>query len=145
MGPEDLKSYLKDVLGKPFELGSHDCIIFANTCWHKLFGYGWADQWLGTYVKNGRWVPQSRLRAQMGFDTFEEAINSVMPRNLDRFPIRGSLVAVNTEEFYAGLAVGIAVDHRAAFVGPEGLTYIPIADVDKVWHPTLLKDKVNDV
>jgi hypothetical protein len=138
MGAQQLKDYLRECLDVPFKLGQHDCIIFANTCWHRYFGYGWADQWLKVYMHQGKPVSPSMLKAKMGFRTFESAISSIMARNTSVFPSRGSLVAVKTDAVYVGCSIGIAIDHRAAFVGTEGLQYLPINDVDYAWHPRLL-------
>ncbi|WP_405048979.1 hypothetical protein ROLI_040320 [Roseobacter fucihabitans] len=48
-----LNAYLDSVRDRPFAWGDHDCLTFTNTCFHKLHGEGWADDWLGAYMKDG--------------------------------------------------------------------------------------------
>ena len=143
MGSRELNTYLTEVLDKPFELGQHDCLIFSNTCWHKMFGFGWADDLLSLYMKDGKPIAKSRLQAKYKKLSILEEIDLRMNREWT-FPRRGALVAIRTDESYIGHALGIANGHRAAFVSEQGLKYIPIEDVHYSWD-TELKGRNHDV
>jgi len=51
---ERLNSYLKDIRGKPFSWGEHDCLTFTNDAFVQMYGSGWADDWLGRYMEGNR-------------------------------------------------------------------------------------------
>jgi hypothetical protein len=59
---ESLNAYLKEVRDIPFEWGSHDCLTFTNNAFHRMFGEGWADDWLGRYMVDGRPMRKSQLK-----------------------------------------------------------------------------------
>lgn len=132
---ESLTAYLKEVSDKPFRWGQHDCLIFTNTAWQRMHGAGWADDWLGRYMKDDRPRSRAQLRAEYGWRNLRDAVDARL-RRIEHFPPTGSLVTTAHTphgSFYLGVAFGIAVGARAAFVGIEGLVYLPLEYVQNAW------------
>lgn len=131
MGPETiLNNYLQEIADKPFRLGRHDCLTFTNEAWRRMYGYGWADDWLGRYMSARS---PDDLRQEYGFNTFIEAIDSRLQRT-DKIPPRGALVMTfGHTGWFTGKALGLCVGVNAAFLQAGGVVYLSVADVELAW------------
>ena len=120
----------------PFEWGVHDCLIFTNNAWRAIHGYGWADDWLGRYMIDGKPMNLTQLQAEFGYETFTQAVDDRLTRIRGIQP-RGSLVATKkVRRWMVGNALGISIGLKAAFVTTQGLSYHPIETIDKAWIET---------
>lgn len=130
-----LNEYIKSVRDKPFEWGVHDCLIFSNTAFRAYHGWGYADDWLGRYVKDGNPLLPSQMRVEFGAIDFDEAVGERL-QPITHVPPKGALVATKKAERWAvGYALGISVGIKAAFLSRQGVVYFPLDDVAKAWVP----------
>ena len=136
MGPgyqQRLTDYLKSVQTRDFQWHTWDCLQFTNEAWRAMHGTGWADDWLGRYTAGGKYMRADELRAEFGFETIQDAIASKLSP-LSGVPPRGALVATDHESFLViGVALGVAIGHRAAFVGKGGVITLPIDQISGAW------------
>lgn len=128
-----LPPYLKRVKDEPFRWGYHDCLIFTNQAFREMYGEGWADDWLGRYIRDGIPLKRAELQEEFGYHTFTKAVDDRLIR-INGVPPRGALVATKKAKRWAiGNALGISVGVKAAFVSKHGLVYHPIDTIDKAW------------
>ena len=133
MNPSALNNYIVEVQHKPFEWGVHDCLIFSNTAWHRAFGFGWADDWLGKYMVGGKPISQRTAKSVFGYANLDAALQDRLKR-VDHVPPRGALVTSSKiERSFIGSAFGISIGLNAAFVSATGLVYIPITQIQSAW------------
>jgi len=135
MGQErrQLVEYIRSVFDKPFAWGEHDCLIFTNTAWREMHGEGYADDWLGKYMRGSKPVGKKALQKAYGFNTLEQALDDRLQR-VEHLPPWGALVTSSQIERYAtGAALGIACGVRACFVGERGVVYTPIDQIKGAW------------
>lgn len=133
---DNLPDYLKSVSDVPFKWGEHDCLIFTNDAWKEMYGYGWADDWLGRYMANGQPMKRKQLQEEFGFETFTKAVDSKLTR-IEGIPPRGSLVTTKRARRWAiGNALGISVGLKGAFLSSNGVVYLPVEEFDKAWIDT---------
>lgn len=138
MGPrESLNAYLKAVKGQSFVWGSHDCLTFTNDAWRSMYGHGWADEWVGNYMKSGKVIKRSDLRKELfrlhGARTLEDAIDTRW-RRIDYVPPLGALVTTKkARKWITGVAMGVCTGTKAAFLDKEGVIYLPLDDIDQAW------------
>lgn len=134
---ESLTAYLKSVSDTPFRWGTHDCLIFSNAAFRAFHGHGWSEDWLGRYMRDGRPLSRAALRKEYGWETLEAAVDARL-RRITTFPPAGALVttrAVQQGSFYLGQAFGIATGRHAAFVGGDGVLYLPVDTIHRAWIP----------
>lgn len=132
---KQLNDYLREVKDKPFRWGEHDCFTFSNAAFRSYHGFGYADDWIGRYMRDGEPMLPSRLRVEFGAVDFDSAIEQKM-KPIDCVPPRGALVATSkAERWYIGYALGICVGIKAAFLSQRGVVYFPLEDVTKAWVP----------
>ena len=133
MGPQErLTAYIRGVRDVPFKWGEHDCLTFTNNAYRAMYEAGWADDWLGRYMIDGRPMRRRELMAEFGCATLDEAIDSRMDRI--GFPPRGALVATDqARRWVTGAALGICVGTRGVFLGEQGVIYLPLDAVKKAW------------
>ena len=74
MNPSALNDYIVEVQHKPFEWGVHDCLIFSNTAWQRTFGFGWADDWLGKYMVDGKPISPRMAKSVFGYANLDAAL-----------------------------------------------------------------------
>ena len=128
-----LNAYLRKCAGRKFEWGVHDCFTFTNGAFAAMYGAGWADDWLGRYMIDGRPMRRDELRKEFGYSTLTQAIDQRLQR-VSYIPPRGSLVTYDGgRKWVTGAAFGISVGMRAAFLDREGVIYIPIELTQKRW------------
>lgn len=134
MTPFDrLTEYLRQCEGVPFVWGQHDCFTFTNGAFEAMHGQGWADDWLGQYMLDGKPMRAQQLRRTFGFSTIESAIDKKL-RRIDGQPPRGALVTSDrVRRWVTGVALGVCVGRRAAFLNKAGVVYIPIDAVCDKW------------
>tara|TARA_R110000796_G_scaffold77832_1_gene174010 strand:+ start:515 stop:946 length:432 start_codon:yes stop_codon:yes gene_type:complete len=133
---DELHIYLHEIADTPFKWGRHDCFLFTNTAFKKMYGEGWADDWAHRYLGSNR-LPFKRsiLQSEYGFETFEEAVDTKLTR-VENVPPRGALVTTSDgipRSWYVGVVMGIAVGSSAAFLSSEGVIYLPIETIDNAW------------
>ena len=122
MGPQDrLNAYIAEVKDRPFSWGFHDCFTFTNTAWRILYGEGYADDWVGRYMINGRPMRSREMIREFGFYSLEAALDVRLER-LKR-PQRFSLVTTDkAQRWVTGAALGLSSARRTCF--SENLTFI---------------------
>lgn len=127
--------YLAEVEFVPFEWGVHDCFTFTNGAFRAMHGKGWADDWLGRYMVDGRPMRASELRRTFGFSAVEPAIDEKL-RRIDGMPPRGALVTTDkVRRWVTGVAFGIATGTSAAFLDKGGVVYLPLRHIKDKWVP----------
>lgn len=134
MGPErSLAAYLRHCDALSFEWGVHDCLTFTNGAFAAMYGRGWADDWLGRYMINGRPMRRDELRKEFGWATIEAAIDTKLSRS-GKYPPRGALVTTkHAQRWVTGVALGICTGNRGTFLSKEGLIYLPIDLIENAW------------
>lgn len=138
MGPrESLNAYLRSVKDKPFTWGLHDCLTFTNDAWQNMYGHGWADEWIGSYMQGNKLITKSELRKELwrlhGADTLEGAIDTRWVR-VDGVPPLGALVTTKkARKWITGVAMGVCTGTKAAFLDKVGVIYLPLDDIDQAW------------
>jgi len=129
---ERLTSYIKAVSDTPFVWGEHDCLTFTNGAYRAMYGAGWADDWLGRYMIDGRPMRRRELITEFGCSSLEAAIDKRMDRV--SFPPRGALVTTKQQQkWVTGVALGICVGTRGVFLGKQGVIYMPLEHIEKAW------------
>jgi hypothetical protein len=129
-----LNDYIEEVRTRPFVWGTNDCLVFTNTAFERMYGQGYADDWLGTYYKNSRNVPIKELKKAFPYKNLKEAIDDkLQPKTI---PTVGDLVLTKktaSNVWYVGAALGICIGNKAAFVGMNKLQFFPLDVVDYTW------------
>ncbi len=134
MGPEkQLTAYLKEVANRPFEWGVHDCLTFTNTAWHRMHGHGWGDDLLERYMRDGKPLGRDAMREEYGVNALEDLLDARLAK-VDHIPPAGALIATRqARRWVTGVALGICTGRRGAFVGAEGLVFMPLTDIENGW------------
>ncbi len=137
MSPRDqLNAYLVSVSGKPFSWGSHDCLTFTNDAFRKMYGSGWADDWLGRYMNGGKVLGRSELKREFKHSNFYRAVDDRLQR-VDHVPPLGALVTTTkARKWVTGVAMGICTGTKCAFLDKVGVIYLPLDDIDAAWVRT---------
>lgn len=132
----ELAPYLKSVAQTPFKWGEHDCLTFTNGAFRAMYGVGWAEDWLGRYMRDGQPMGRDALRDEFGYLSFTKAVDARLTR-VEGIPPRGALVTTRHARRWAiGSALGVSVGAKAAFVSKRGTVYHPINSIDKAWVRT---------
>jgi len=130
---ERLNSYLKDMRGKPFSWGEHDCLTFTNDAFHAMYGRGWADDWLGRYMEGNRVFSRKELIKEFGYSDFTKAVDKKLQR-VDNIPPLGALVTTKeSQRWIIGVAMGICTGTKAVFLSKEGLLFLPVGYIHQAW------------
>lgn len=138
---KELHDFLKANYDREFKWGEWDCLIFTNEAWKVMYGFGWADDWLGRYYKkkehNLQTLTPNQLREEYGFRSLSEGVGSKLVK-INTFPPTGALVAKRqVSNFSAGYGFGIAVGTKAAFLSHKGVVFYPIETAKLKWiNPT---------
>jgi len=134
MGQRDsLNSYLKEVSDKPFEWGVHDCLTFTNDAFHAMYEEGWADDWLGRYMINGRAMRKTELIREFKMTDFTKAVDQKLTR-INHVPPLGALVTTKqAQRWITGVAMGICTGTKAVFLSKQGLIYLPLDAIEQAW------------
>lgn len=130
---ERLITYIEDCEGRSFEWGSHDCLTFTNDAYKAMYGKGWADDWVGRYMVDGRPMRRDELRKEFGWNTLNDAIDQRLTRS-GKYPPRGALVTTkHSQRWVTGVALGICIGDRAVFLGKQGMLYLPLEMIESAW------------
>ena len=130
---ESLNAYLKDVRDKPFEWGVHDCLTFTNNAFHAMYGEGWADDWLGRYMVDGRAMRRRELIEEFCRTNFIKAVDERLTR-INHIPPLGSLVTTKqSQRWVIGVAMGICTGTKAVFLSKQGVLYLPLDAIEQAW------------
>lgn len=135
MGPNHiLNDYILEVRNKPFEWGVHDCFTFTNEAYRRLYGEGWAEDWLGKYMTSeGKPMTRAQLKKEFGFTDFTEAVATKLTP-ISFVPPRGALIATKKSKRWSiGYAMGICMGTKGAFLSDKGVVYLPLDEIDKSW------------
>lgn len=131
----NLNEYLREVKDKPFSWGKHDCLTFSNSAFKSYHGWGWAEDYLGTYLDGTEPLIPSKLKKKYKVSDWDDLIPETL-EEIDYVPPKGSLVATKkVERWMIGYSLGISLGLKAAFVGRKGLQYLPIDNIDRAWIP----------
>ena len=133
MGPfERLTAYIRAAESASFVWGEHDCLTFTNGAYRAMYGVGWADEWLGRYMIDGRPMRRRELVAEFGWSNIDAAIDDKLTRV--SHPPRGALVTTKqAQRWVTGVALGICIGSRGVFLGKEGVIYMPTEYIEKAW------------
>jgi hypothetical protein len=130
---KQLTQYLREVRDKPFRWGDHDCLIFSNAAFKAYHGYGYAEDWLGRYMKDGEPMLPSRLRVEYGVINFDELIEERL-EPISYVPPKGAVCATKkADRWHIGYGLGISIGTKAAFLSQRGVVYFPLDDITKAW------------
>jgi len=120
----------------PFEWGVHDCFTFTNGAWKAMYGQGWAEDWLGKYMIEGKPMRRDELRKTFRFGGIDAALRSRLTP-YDR-PVLGSLVTTErSQRWMIGVAMGISLGSRCVFLSKDGLIKLNAEDVQSSWGPNV--------
>jgi hypothetical protein len=130
---ESLNDYLKRVKDRPFEWGKHDCLTFTNDAFKLMYGTGWADDWLGRYMIDGKPMRKQQLIKEFRTSNFDSAVDKKLKR-IDYIPPLGALVTTKkAQRWVTGVAMGLSTGSKAVFLSKEGLIYLPFANIEQAW------------
>lgn len=113
----------------PFEWGQHDCVTWAMDVRREITGEEIAvAPWRGTY-KTAAGARKALRKA--GWPDIEAAAHDLLgpPLSTPLLAQRGDLLLTGEDP-----AIGVCVGSVGAFLSPEGLTPIPIADCRLAWR-----------
>lgn len=113
----------------PFAWGSHDCATWAFDVVRDLSGGAdYAAQWRGRYTTA---LGSHRILRKLGWASLEAGGRALLgdPLATPLLAQRGDMVLGGADP-----AFGICIGARAAFVGPEGLTFVPLSACHLAWR-----------
>ena len=131
---EALNAYIAEVRDTPFQWHHFDCFMFTNTAFQRMYGAGWADDWIGKYIApSGLYMKREELRDAFGAKTLSEAIGTRLKR-INCIPPRGALVTTkHARRWVISEAMGIGIGSSAVFVGKAGLVQLQIETISNAW------------
>lgn len=130
-----LSRYLDEVKNRGFMWHVHDCFMFTNEAFRRMYGSGWADDWSGKYIDKdaGLYKKRDQLVYTFGHTSLEDAIDTKLTR-IDYAPPRGALVTAKAPDLWViDQALGISIGQRAAFLGKTRLIFLPIRRIESAW------------
>src|SRR3990167_1641823 len=126
--PRRLDDAIEAARERPFSWGSRDCALFAADVVKARTGEDLAASFRGRYSSRAEAV--ALLGARGGLEALVGAtLGPALPTAL--LARRGDVVMAKTEE---GPAVGVCCGAKAAFAGPQGLTFLPLAAWAAAWR-----------
>jgi len=127
---ESLNQYIAEVRLKPFVFTEHDCLTFTNNAFRKMYGEGWADDWLGRYDKGSR---PKQLQEEFGYKSLLKGIDDKLTR-IKYVPPLGALIATKeAERWITGFSLGISNGKCGVFLSEKGLMQLPFDVVNYSW------------
>ncbi len=126
-----LAAAVEDARARPFEWGVHDCATWAFDVRRALTGQDAAAAWRGRY-STAKGALRT-LRLVLGAATHAEAATAILgaPLASPRQAQRGDIVLV---EMGDGDSFGVCLGAKAAFLGPQGLEFLPVAGCTHAWR-----------
>lgn len=131
---DKLNLYLQEMEASEFLWGKNDCLIYTNNAYHAMYGEGWADDWLGRYMVDGKRLLRVReLQKEYGFESMEDGISSKLVRlnDISTYIPVGALVSSKGRKKH--LSLGIYTGRHGAFLGNTGINYLPLDDIKDAW------------
>lgn len=125
--PHLLDHYIEATKGRAFEWGFLDCVTFAANWRTIVTGRDPIAEWRWTYKTEREAL---RLIARLGCDGLEALGTRLFgPPDLlgPKFAGRGDIVLAQD-------ALGISLGARGAFLGRDGLEFLPARDFKTVWR-----------
>ena len=110
---ESLNQYIAEVRLKPFVFTEHDCLTFTNNAFRKMYGEGWADDWLGRYSKDSK---PKQLQKEFGYKSLLKGIDNKQ-----------------AQRWITGFALGISNGKCGVFLSEKGLMQLPFDVVNYSW------------
>lgn len=129
-----LTAYVESVKDTPFRWGQHDCVTFTNEALRIQTGAGYVENFDAIYHTPK--MAHTTLLAHLGDEggqTLLDALDSRLNRLKTTIPPKGSIVARKTDDGVFGWALGVAMTHRAAFIGADGLAFVVMNCDDLFW------------
>jgi len=128
-----LNNYVNEVRDRPFQWHVNDCFMFTNTAFQRMYGAGWADDWIGKYMTNGLYLKRDALRRIFNAKSLIDAIDQKLTR-ISYVPPRGALITTKgAKTWVIGEALGISMGSSGAFLGDKGLIFMPIENISNAW------------
>ena len=135
----ELAKYIDECRGKAFDLGSHDCMIFASDCVRVQTGQDVFVDFRGDYSTPLGALMHYRARAKgLGFPDGASVID-ILDDRLARFegpyPPRGCITArdVTDQNVGAGYALGVRLRRHSAFLYQTGMVFLDREPDDLYW------------
>ena len=126
--PQRLDAAIRAAKGRPFSWGDHDCTLFAANVVRELTGEDPAAMYRGTYSNK-----EEADTAIVEAGSLETLVIAALGEPISpKLAQRGDVVMIETEE--DGEALGICLDHRAAFAAPVGVTLLKMSRCSKAWR-----------
>jgi hypothetical protein len=135
----ELAKYIDECRGKAFDLGSHDCMIFASDCVRVQTGQDVFVDFRGDYSTPLGALMHYRARAKgLGFPDGVSVID-ILDDRLARFegpyPPRGCITArdVTDQNVGTGYSLGVCLRRHSAFLYETGMVFLDREPDDLYW------------
>lgn len=130
-----LMEYIEEQRNKPFEWITHDCVTFVRGACAAQLGQDVFATAIPEYktLRGGKGVYARLAKKQQNYQTI---LNSVLKPSELVLPPRGSVIAKQTDNGASavfGASLGVVVSRFAAFVGDNGLEFLPVHKNDEAW------------
>lgn len=125
--PVRLATQIEAAHRRPFSWGSHDCALWAAAVVCELTGVDFAADYRGRY-KSAQGAARVMARRGGLVTIANRALGEAVPVLQAR---RGDVVLACRE---GGPSLGICIDERAAFTGPDGLAFLKLTECEQAWH-----------
>lgn len=121
----DLHQVIEGARQRPFSWGSHDCATWAARVRQALTGEA-APGWAGTYRTA---AGAARAIRRAGAKDLCDAVSREIGQALASVALarRGDIVS-------DGKALGVCLGRDAAFLGPDGLVFLPMTACAMAWE-----------
>ncbi len=114
-----LVTYMADCRARPFEIGQHDCALFAAGAVQAMTGHDPAAAWRGRYttLRGGL-----RVLRRAGFRDHIKVVATQFPQTPLAQALPGDLAVIDTDNGAAfGSALGVVQGEAIYVLGPDGL------------------------
>lgn len=130
----NLEDFIDSLRDKPFSWGKNDCLTFANGSHIAMTGNALASDWVGGYSSAfGAKKRYLTLLKKQGSKSIIEAIDKRLQRLNTTLPPRGSIAARKADNPVTGVSLGVCVGEKIAYVGDDGLVFMPPQNDDVYW------------
>lgn len=131
-----LNDYIVSVRERQFAWGEHDCFVFSNNAFRAYHGFGYADHWIGKYMKpDGTPLRRAELVREFGYRSIDAALDKLLLPTPQAAQMGALVTTKKYHRFITGVALGISLGSRCIFLGKNGILKINVEDTDKAWVP----------
>ena len=97
-----------------------------------MHGRGYADDWVGRYMVDGKPMRKDQMRREFKFTTLESALDQRLERvsKPQRF---GLVTTTKAQRWVTGVALGICVGTRCLFLGKGEILRMRLVDIKDAW------------